>query len=231
MATMTKDIISYLQNLIFLYFIDLLYTRTRTVVKKYGDDYGGWFIPTNILDENAICYSAGVGENISFDKELIKEYKCKVVAFDPTPRSIEYIKQFVSDKLQFYPYGIWNKDEEKKFYQPADPTHVSHSILNLQETDSFFVAECKSLNSIMDELGHNHLDLLKLDIEGAEHKVIKDIIENKISIAVICVEFDQPYSKRGVMNTISYLIECGYQLIWRDHWNFTFVSKNLSTNN
>ena len=45
---------------------------------------------------------------------------------------------------------------------------MSHSVLNVQRTREFFTAACLSLESLMARFGHERIDLLKLDIEGAE---------------------------------------------------------------
>ena len=41
----------------------------------------------------------------------------------------------------------------------------------------------------MKENGHSHLDLLKMDIEGAEFEVIDSIIEDQVPINILCIEF------------------------------------------
>jgi hypothetical protein len=41
----------------------------------------------------------------------------------------------------------------------------------------------------MDELGHRHLDLLKLDIEGAEYEVLESLEAEGIVSRILCVEF------------------------------------------
>jgi hypothetical protein len=48
----------------------------------------GWIVPSAVLTSDEICYSAGLGEDGSFDLELANTYHCKVFAFDPTPRSL-----------------------------------------------------------------------------------------------------------------------------------------------
>src|SRR3546814_13240808 len=78
------------------------------------------------------------------------------------------------------PVGLWSEDATLRFYAPRDPTHVSHSIVNLQETESYFEARCRSIASLMAELGHDRLDLLKVDVEGAEHEVIRSMLASGI---------------------------------------------------
>src|SRR3546814_6680237 len=94
--------------------------------------------------------------------------------------------------FHFMPVGLWSEDATFRFYAPRDPTHVSHSIVNLQETESYFEARCRSIASLMAELGHDRLDLLKVDVEGAEHEVIRSMLASGIRPTVLCMELDQP---------------------------------------
>ena len=42
--------------------------KNKDILIKLGTNYGGWYINNNIeLNEDSIVYSAGIGEDISFD--------------------------------------------------------------------------------------------------------------------------------------------------------------------
>ena len=100
-----------------------------------------------------------MGEDISFDIEMINNYKLKVIFVDPTPRSILYFdkikknlgskknKIYSSDGYQeidsydlsqiklndfiFVNKAIWNKsDDELKLYFPKNKSNVSLSVSN-----------------------------------------------------------------------------------------------------
>ena len=60
--------------------------------KRFGSGYGGWDVIIDSLSQNSVVYSFGVGEDASFDIDLIKEFGLKVFAFDPTPKSIKWVK-------------------------------------------------------------------------------------------------------------------------------------------
>ena len=146
----------------------------------YGSDYGGWPVVPNLLKCDSIIYSAGVGEDISFDLALINKYNVTIHAFDPTPSSIEYINKNIKTKnFIMHPFGFYNKDCILKFYQPINKNYISHSIFN-KGGGSTINVKMKKIVSVMKELGHNNIDLLKIDIEGAEYDFIKDMIKNKI---------------------------------------------------
>ena len=57
-------------------------------MNKLGTNYGGWYIPNELeLDENSIIYSAGAGEDISFDLKLQMLTDCHLIMIDPTERA------------------------------------------------------------------------------------------------------------------------------------------------
>lgn len=85
----------------------------------------------------------------------------------------------------------------------------------------------------MNELGHKKMDLLKLDIEGAEYEVIASIAQDNIDIKLICVEFDELHSYydntylKRVKNTIKILLNHNYVIIAKDGDAYTFLRKDV----
>jgi FkbM family methyltransferase len=197
----------------------------RLDLEKLGSDYGGWVVPTQLVRAKWICFCGGVGEDLTFDRALIERFGCTVHAFDPTPRAIEYVERSAAglQGFHFMPVGLWSSDSVQRFYAPRDPSHVSHSVLNLQATDTYFEAACRSIPSLMAELGHERIDLLKLDIEGAEHQVLDSVIRAGLRPKVICTEIDQPVDPLRLLRTTWTIRQAGYQLVAVDGWNFTYV--------
>lgn len=202
--------------------------RERNGWERLGDACA-WYSPP--LQAGAICYCVGVGEDVSFDFALIDRYDAEVFAFDPTPRAGEYVRMAASgvQNFHFFPYAVWQSNETVKMFAPADLGHVSHSIVNLQRTDTYFEAPGRTIESIMDELGHDHIDLLKLDIEGAEYSVLKAILSARIPIGVLNVEFDElSITSRGfrprIRQAVDLLVSNGYRLVLIDSVsNYHFV--------
>jgi len=203
----------------------------RKNLEKLGTSYGGWIVPVDLLKRDSICYCVGTGEDISFDIALMQRFECKVFAFDPTPRAIQYIQENSRNFPQycFSPIGLWNTDSTHKFYSPSDGEHVSHSIVNLQQTNDGFEAECRKLSSIMRENQHSRLDLLKMDIEGAEYQVIDSILQDRVEIKILCVEFHQlpqaGSSGNSLRNSMQKLIRSGFKLAAVDGNNYTLIRR------
>lgn len=198
----------------------------RADLVRLGSSYGGWWIPRDALHPGSICYLAGVGEDVSFDLALIKEVGCEVWALDPTPRAIAYAATVSEPRFHFIPEGLWSDDAELRFYEPTDPSHVSHSVRSEQHGDGFFVARVRGMRSLMSSLGHEKVDLLKMDIEGAEVEVIEDLIENGPFPSVLCVEFDAPEPVAKTLLRVRRLRRLGYVPVMTEGLNATFVLEN-----
>jgi FkbM family methyltransferase len=222
-----------------------VFTRSNRV--RLGDVNASWVVPKEVLTKEACCYLVGAGENITFDFDLASKYKCNVHIFDPTPKAkdhyvnfCETIKKLGDDdldkehqdlhNLNFHEFGVWKEDTTIRFYSPKNLDHVSHSIVNLQGTEDFFLAKVFTIKTIMDSLNHKELILLKIDIEGAEYEVIRSFVGMGIYPRVFCVEFDEVFNPQDwqYMNRIKEIIDLlfdnGYSLFHLDFpGNYTFV--------
>ena len=222
--------------------------------KKLGSTYGGWYVPIGVLNSTSVCYTVGAGEDISFDVGLVNQFNCHVYICDPTPRALKHYELLRGNTIQgartstglgtqdfydcdtaalshvqFLPYGVWNESKAMRFYAPKNPAHVSHSLVNLQGTQDYFDAECRAIKDLMSELKHSQINLLKLDVEGAEYKIIDSLLSDGIFPSILCVEFDEGHTPQDgdylerIAHAISKLKQAGYLATYIDSWNVTFV--------
>jgi FkbM family methyltransferase len=220
---------------------------------KLGTEYGGWILPNYLgLDENSIIYSAGVGEDMSFDLLLWNKLKSKIVLIDPTIRAIQYfqeIQHYFNDNqnykekfkntylndLNFKPNfedfcyidkALWNKNEKLKFFKQSNPLYVSQSLIENMYTNDYYEVETITLIEIMKKFSHTKIDLLKMDIEGAEINVLENMLNNNIFPKFLLIEFDLKLKNKDFYNTtdkiINTLLELGYLILKNDNFNITF---------
>lgn len=182
----------------------------------FGNEYGGFYVYPNYLDENSIIYSFGIGEDISFDLQLINTFNCKVYGFDPTPKSINWIKsQEICRLFYFSDYGIGKQTGMVTFYLPKNTSHVSGSVFalsNLNQLEPIDVL-LKKFSDI--EFNHKVIDILKMDIEGAEYDIISSILESDVVIKQILIEFHHRMFDNGAKltrNSILLLRNYGFEL-------------------
>jgi len=216
---------------------------------RLGNHLASWTIPSNLLSKDSICYFIGAGEDISFDIEVANRYQSQVFTFDPTPKAIahfERLKDALSSNnlikelgketlnyLTFKPIGVWKENTKLKFFSPENPNHVSHSVVNLQNTSTYFEAEVKTIKSIMKEMEHDKVDIIKIDIEGAEYEVLKSIIQEQVFPKVLCIEFDEVFNqidenyKSRINNSLNSLFDNGYEIFHLDYpGNYTLIRIN-----
>lgn len=180
----------------------IAYIKVQKHVNKewYGNKYGGFYLNPDLISQNAIIYSFGVGEDISFDSAVLKRHNAQVFAFDPTPKSIKWVaKQQLPRTFNFFPYGIGNKTEQVKFHLPKNKEHVSGSIYehNLVEHKEYISVPLKSFDDILEESRHTAIDVLKMDIEGSEYSVMEGILKSNCSIKQILLETHERFFPDG----------------------------------
>lgn len=170
----------------------------------HGTEYGGWTLCPDEISSTSIVYSFGVGEDTSFDLEVIATYGAQVYTFDPTPRSIAWVNNREWPyQFHFFPIGIAAHDGYVDFNPPENLKFVSHTLLDRPRTDARSIqVEVQKLSSIANLLGHRKIDILKMDIEGAEYEVIFDIVKtDSIEIEQILVEFHHHFQNVSVEQT------------------------------
>jgi len=150
--------------------------------------YGGWMICPLGLNPSSIVYSIGIGLNAEFDQEMIQKFQLKkLYAFDPTPKAIAYVERAkssnqLSSKFELYPYAVVADPEQTtaKFFLPKNEDHVSGTamkgISHVQKEP--LIVKTLDVPRIMKMLGHDHIDLLKIDIEGSEFELFDSLLSN-----------------------------------------------------
>jgi FkbM family methyltransferase len=171
------------------------HVQVRVTKEKHGSVYGGWVINPDLISKDSIVYSFGIGNDISFDLSIIHKYGVNVYAFDPTPKVKDWLAaQDLPAEFIYEGVALSDKNGNMKFYKSANPNYISHSSVAINEQDDFVEVPALRLDSIMKDLGHTHLDILKIDIEGAEYPVLKDILDSGVRIDQVLVEFHHFFS-------------------------------------
>lgn len=137
------------------------------------------------------------------------------------------------DKFKFLNLGIWKGKEELKFFKQTNDQYVSQSLVENMFGKDYDIVNVDSIKNIMEKEGNEKIDLLKLDIEGAEIEAVNQMLNDKIYPKYLLIEFDlllknkDPYDKTKKL--ISRLIlEENYTILKNDNLNITFV-RNIYT--
>jgi FkbM family methyltransferase len=123
------------------------------------------------------------------------------------------------------PSALWTENTRLKFYAPQNPDDVSHSIVDLQCTsshsDRYLEVTAVTLETLIEKYALSTIPLMKLDIEGAEVKVIQSALDKRIFPRQLLVEFDEmnfpsDRSKKNAEDTDRALRQAGYKCRYFD---------------
>lgn len=174
-------------------------------LEVFGEAQGGWTLCPSGLTKDAVVYSVGVGTDISFDLDLIDRLGATVHAFDPTPACVAWIReQSLPASFVFHPTGIADLDGTLDFHPPrkAESVHFTPVKRYRKRSGTTVRAPVRRLKTLMDELGHDRIDLLKIDIEGGEYGVIRDLTDNPVPVRQLLVEFHHNYPSISFRQTV-----------------------------
>lgn len=186
-----------------------------------------WTIDPTGLGPDSVVYCAGAGDDISFEKALVERFGCKVVVLDPSPTGKLTMSRPENQTpgLLFEPVGLADEDAEYSFEAPEEREKGSYVPGRARPGADTF--PCLSLPTLMRKHGHSRIDLLKMDIEGFEYRVLEQILVQHLPIRQICVEFHHfmlpELSNFDTMKMILRLRGRGYRLIDRVYWDHTFL--------
>jgi hypothetical protein len=143
--------------------------KYRERVGKIGDG-GKWLCGVSSELRNkaeCIIYSVGSKGEISFEKGIEEKLPhCEIHIFDPTLTDEQKNNVYAFlHKSELHEIGLGESNGEFKI--------GNRKVLWTQKTKSAY--QMKTLTTLMSELGHTWLDVLKIDIEGGEWNVFESL--------------------------------------------------------
>ncbi|WP_298817930.1 FkbM family methyltransferase [uncultured Roseibium sp.] len=184
-----------------------------------------YYIEPERLGPDPVIYCAGLGHQIEFEMALARTVEVVLNCFDPTDESACYLRQKKPDGLRFAQVGLFDRDGTVSFAVKKERAKYYNSVEVKQEhsagidEDTFQV---RRVGTIMRALGHDRIDLLKIDIEGAEYAVLDDMLEAGILPGQLALEWHYSYvgggdRDRGLEITQDYIRKLkglGYRLAY-----------------
>jgi len=185
------------------------------------EEIGSHFIDMDLVPENSVIISVGIGRDVSFDNALIKQKHCFVVGIDPTNLSEKFINNIKDEKFisnfKFIKKALYGEKDKK--------LRIGSRAWSLlaKESETFYEVQPITLKEVLEE--YPNPSVLKLDIEGSEYSVIDSV--DKIDIPQVAVEFhhwlgdraswshgqiDNPYTLEDTKRCIKKLEDMGYRV-------------------
>lgn len=173
--------------------------------------------------ERAITYvdvGAFVGEVLL---KIIKSKSIKIREahlYEPNPESYAKLKHNIANinisSVHAYNFAIGNQPGEKLFSAARSMTKIIPMELEQSQASNIFTSECYSLDELAKTFTDNHVDLLKIDVEGTEIEALSGakmlLTKQKIDVIYIEVGFNRDGTQQTYLAEIEkFLQDFGYR--------------------
>ena len=184
------------------------------------------------FNENSVIIDVGCGHKAEFSKHLIKKYNLRAFGVDPTKKHSPFLKiieENTKGKFHHLPLAITKENGFITFNESEQ--NESGSILlehtNIRNDDiKTYKVESVNLQELVRRIGLSPIDFIKLDLEGAEYKLLDGINKKDIEIfKQIYVEFHHHctnYSIRDTEAIVNKIHGMGFEVFTLDRHNYLF---------
>lgn len=192
----------------------------------------------NKLSEHSIVVDIGTGPEADFSQNLMRRYGLKAYGFDPTRKHhphLEFIVKKMNGLFKYYKYAISDANGTKTFFESFE--NVSGSFFRdhinvTKDTIRSYDVRTITLDTIFDILNIDHIDVLKMDVEGEEYLVLSSVSDTTLKrIDQIVVEFHHHcvdcFSVALTRNVIQILETAGFKPYTTDYINYLFFRDTL----
>ncbi len=149
---------------------------TQKNLSQWLEDNGDNSLRINYnLNKNSIVFDLG-GYFGGWSEKIYNKYKCKIHIFEPIPSLFLGLNEKFSgnDDIKIYNFGMSDKE-----------CVIDISLLN--DASSFYIqsdnsvkAKTVSIKNFLIENDINSIDLIKINIEGDEYKVLNCLLDNNL---------------------------------------------------
>jgi hypothetical protein len=165
--------------------------KTSKLIRLGNNEDGGYLLPIAALKKSENLISFGLGDNFSFEMDFFKKKPNSLIyVFDHTVNIFTFIWQvYIYFKRIFY-----FKSNFKIFFKKIvnlKNYHFFFNQINVQHFRKKIVAKKKKANqsdlkNIFEMIKSNE-NIISIDIEGCEYKIIDDLkkFSNKINLLII----------------------------------------------
>lgn len=171
-----------------------------------------------------------VGANVGlWSQYILTRGANKVYSFEPNRKAQEQLyKNFLNnEKVTIIPYGLYSEKTTIPFYVDDNNSLISSTLIEngTSQTPTYYV-DTVTLEEMMLKYNVEKIDLLKMDIEGAEFSIFEKMSNDTLSkIDSVLIEYHGFYFNDGdkkIKNLIDRLTDAGFQITKPDKYKFIF---------
>lgn len=150
--------------------------------QRWFDDKGDETLRLSYpLTEESVVLDLG-GYKGDFAADMTHRFNCYVYIFEPDIKFYQHCVDRFADnpKIKVFHYGLSDCDGEFWLSDSADAS----SFYDSKESGKGALCSVKRFSNVWDELKLSNVDLMKINIEGAEYSLLEHIHENEITNSI-----------------------------------------------
>lgn len=166
---------------------------------------GGYVIHKGALLKTKYIITLGLNDDWSFESHFLEiNKKCKVIAYDHTVTLVFWFKRFLKDLLRFFLL------KKIKINQILDIFKYLKYLFFFRNNIHYQLKvgnkkKCVNLEKILNNFREKNSIFLKVDIEGSEYDIIKEINKFSKIINTIVIEFHNLNKKKNFAEMINFI--------------------------
>ena len=172
-------------------FLKPYHTNLSNLIRLGRKSDGGYVIDKRVISKTKVVITCGLEAEWSFEKQFQKHNKnCKILAFDHTVNNKFWTDRFLKDFISFLLL------RKIKPYQILDVFKFLEYLIFFKGKNRHFLKKIVSKNTnqnnqitISEAIGNYEDIVLKVDIEGDEYNVLKEINKNFDKLNLVIIEF------------------------------------------
>jgi len=205
--------------------MSLSYFDYDSLQKWFGDNGDKTHRLNYELNEDSVVFDLGGFEG-GWSADIVEKFNCNVYIFEPVQVYYEKIvDRFKSNsKVRAFNIGLCNKNELVDIFYNGDSSSM------IFKTSTVEKIQIKNICDFLDDIKINKIDLIKINIEGAEFDLLDEIINRGYQDKFDNIQvqfhkmFDDCYERRDAIRK---------KLSETHHltYDYTFVWENWKKNN
>ena len=173
------------------------------------------------LDENSLVFDIGGFEGL-FAQEIFNLYNSNIFIFEPVPLFCNKIEKLFleNQKIKIFRFGLSAKDNTQAIKIKGNESSI---YINGKEN---LKVQFKSISDFFNEKKINHVDLMKINIEGGEFDLLDQLIKSKLVTRIDNIQvqfhnfFDNSKDRReGIRKQLkqTHYLTYDYYFVW-ENW-------------
>jgi FkbM family methyltransferase len=176
------------------------------------------------LDKDSVVFDVG-GHVGDWAMEIRQRYDAWVHLFEPNARSLRTLQgRFANDpKVRCHPFGLGGEDRTARLTLFGMGSSIYEASPSRKKTPRLAEIRLRDVAQVVDEIGVDVIDLMKINIEGGEYELLSRMLQSDVHRRCKCIRvqfhewFDDSHRlRREIRQSLSrtHATQWEYPFVW-----------------